>query len=457
MTLTISLIGCQNVGKSTIFNNLIKKKKSLVLKKYKGITRDRQKSFFLLNNYYINLIDTAGFFLNKKILKEKILFQINLSIQESDIVFFIISSIHGFNNLNYKISQKIRKLNKKVIVIINEFNKKIDDFLLIELYKFGFKKIYKISAINLNDINFLKKKLIKFIKKDSILKYNLENNQKKIKKFKNIIKISVIGRPNSGKSTLINRLIKDNSRLITSNISGTTQDTILVSTFDNNIKYNFFDTPGIRKKSKIKNFIEKEFIKKTLKTLKKVDITLLVIDATEKIISNQDLILSNLIFKNGCSMIVLVNKWDLLNKSEKIIFKKTFYFRFRFIKNIQCNFLSFLFKKKIRIMLLKLIKKMYLLTTKKFNSSFLTKVLKEAVNKQKPSICSYNKNRAKLKYAHSGGINPPIIVIHGNKLNDLSISYKKYLNNFFQSKLNIFGIPLLLQFKNSKNPFILNK
>ncbi|WP_343183545.1 ribosome biogenesis GTPase Der [Buchnera aphidicola] len=459
MNLTISLIGCENVGKSTIFNNLINKNKSLILKKSKGLTRDRQISFFNLNKKIINLIDTPGFFPSKKKFKNKIFFQINLAIEESDILLFVISTKNGLSNLNYEISKNIIKLNKKeIILIINKMNKIENNLLLNELYKFGFKTIYFLSAINLNDINLLKKKILKFINKNKFLKYkfNLNNTNKIFEKNKKIIKISVIGRPNSGKSTLINKLINDPKRLITSNISGTTRDTVLVSTIYNNIQYNFFDTLGIRKKSKIKNFIEKEFVKKTLNTLKKVNLSILVIDSSEKIISNQDLSLSNLIFKNKCSMIILVNKWDLLTKLEKNEFKKLFYFRFRFLKNIQCSFLSFIFKKNLRYFVLKLINKTFFLNYKNFNSSFLTNILQIAIKQQKPA-CSNNKNRAKLKYAHSGGINPPIIVIHGNKLNDLSLSYKKYLNNFFTSKLNIFGMPLFLQFKNSKNPFLFKK
>ncbi|NIH41050.1 MAG: ribosome biogenesis GTPase Der [Buchnera aphidicola (Periphyllus aceris)] len=455
MNLTISLIGCKNVGKSTLFNSLIKKKKSLVLKKYKkGLTRDRQKSFFLLDNKIINVIDTAGFCTPKNKFEKEIFLQIVLAIKESDIIFFIVNAKNGFTDLNQEICRFLKKKNKKIILIINKIDQIQNFDFLNEFYNFGIKEIYRISAINSKDINFLKKKIFQLIKKNKKLK--LKFNKKYFKKDRKKIKISIIGRPNSGKSTLINFLMQDQKRLITSNISGTTRDTVLVSTIYNDIEYEFFDTLGIRKKSKIKNIVERKFIIKSIKTLTKVDLSILVLDASEKIISNQDLVLSNLIFKNKCSMIILINKWDLLKKSEKIYFKKIFYFRFRFIKNIEYKFLSFLYTKNIRFIILKLIKKIYFSTTQKYNSSLLTKILHEAVNKQKPA-CSLKKNRAKLKYAHSGGINPPIIIIHGNKLNDLSNSYKKYLNNFFTSKLNIFGTPIFLEFKNSKNPFLKKK
>ncbi|NIH16806.1 MAG: ribosome biogenesis GTPase Der [Buchnera aphidicola (Periphyllus lyropictus)] len=454
MNLIISLIGCENVGKSTLFNNLIKKKQSLTSKKFKSITRDRQISTFVLDNFIIDIIDTAGFFNSNLDFRDKILFQNNLAIKNSDIIFFIVNAKIGLTYEDQEICNLLRRSKKKVILIINKFDSKSKNlFLIDDFYRLGFKKVFKISALNLNDIEIFKKKLIIYLKNIFKLKYYSKSKNLSLYSNNNIINISIIGKPNVGKSTLINKLANDKNRVITSKISGTTGDSVLVSVYYNNQKYNIFDTSGIRKKSKIKSSLEKIFIKKSISTIKKSNLSILVIDASEKIISKQNLILFNLINKIGRSVIFLVNKWDLLTKSEKSDFKKLFFFRFRFMKNLSVLFISFLFENNLRKLIFKLINKMYFLTKKRFNSAFLTKILKKAVLKQKPPFLG-NKSRSKLKFAHSGGINPPIIVIHGNKLNNLSRSYKKYLINFFSLELNLFGFPIFLEFKNSNNPYI---
>ncbi|MCW5197424.1 ribosome biogenesis GTPase Der [Buchnera aphidicola] len=456
MNFKIALIGNKNVGKSTIFNNLTKTKQSLVLKKYKNLSRDRQTGLFILKKKIIKLIDTASFFPSKKdILKKEIFIQNNLAISESDIIFFIVNAESGLTYSDLEISKKLRKYEKPVFLIINKIDQLKNLDYINDFYKLGFQEIFKISALSKKSLKKFKKNILFVFKNNQSLKNKLKLFQK-IFLLKNInftIKVSVIGKPNAGKSTLINRLIKKNDRIITSKISGTTRNTVLVSTIFKNIKYIFLDTAGIRRKSKINSDLENIFVKKSISAVKNSDLSILVIDVKEKIISNQDINLSNLIYKSRSSMIILLNKWDLLNKQDRIFFKKKFLFRFRFIKNIKFYYISAIFTKNIRNLILKSIKKIYFLQNKKHSSTFLTKILYKAVKNQKPlSRNSYI--RTKLKYAHSGGINPPIIIIHGNRVNNLSTSYKKYLNNFFKSSLNLFGIPLTLEFKNSRNPYV---
>ncbi|CAL4325080.1 GTPase Der [Buchnera aphidicola (Chaitophorus sp. 3695)] len=459
MTFKIALIGNQNVGKSTIFNYLTKTKQVLILKKYKNLNRDRQIGLFILENNVIKLIDTASFFPSEKdILRKEILIQNNLAISESDLIFFIVNAQSGLTYLDQEISKKLRKHKKSIILIINKIDQAKNFDYINSFYKLGFREIYKISALNKKSLDRLKKNVLLFLNNSVLLKkkFNISKKFSKIKNFNLIIKIAVIGKPNAGKSTLINRLINKNNRIITSKIPGTTRDTVLVSTIFKDIKFIFFDTAGIRRKSKIHDNLENIFVKKSIITLKNSDLSILVIDVTEKNISNQDIILSNLIYTFRSSMIILLNKWDLLNKKDQKLFKDNFLFRFRFLKNIKFYYISAIFTKNIQNLLLNSIKKIYLLQNKKYSSKFLTKILQQAIKNQKPvSKSSYI--RTKLKYAHSGGINPPIIIVHGNRVNNLSQSYKKYLNNFFQSSLNLFGIPLVLEFKNSKNPYTLKK
>lgn len=458
MIFKIALIGNKNVGKSTIFNYLTQTQQSLILKKYKNVTRDRQINSFLLKNYKIEIIDTASFFPSKKdILRREILTQNNLAISESDIIFFVVNAKIGLTYLDQEISKKLRKNKKIVILIINKIDQIKDLDYINDFYKLGFKNIFKISALNKKSLNIFKKNFLFFLEKDKNLnkKINISIKNSISKNINFTIKISVIGKPNAGKSTLINRLIKKKNRIITSKIPGTTRNTVLVSTVLNDIKYIFFDTAGIRRKSKIYDSLENIFIKKSIFTLKNSDFSILVIDAKENNVSKQDIVLLNLIYKFGLSVIILLNKWDLLNKKEQIIFKKNFLFRFRFIKNIKYFCISAIFTKNIRNLILISIKKIFFLKNKKNSSMFLTKILEKAIKCQKPISSKNNYIPVKLKYAHSGGINPPIIVIHGNRVQNLSQSYKKYLTNFFQSSLNLLGTPLILDFKNSYNPYAL--
>ncbi|CAL4325261.1 GTPase Der [Buchnera aphidicola (Chaitophorus populicola)] len=455
MILKIALIGNSNVGKSTIFNYLTKTKQSLILKKYSNLARDRQIGLFLLKKYTIKLIDTASFFpLKKDILRKEILIQNNLAIFESDIIFFIVNAEIGLTYLDQEISKKLRKSKKLIILIINKIDQIKNFDYINDFYKLGFREIYKISALNYKSLNIFKKDLLFFLKNNKFFKkkINMSEQDYSSKNYKSIIKIAIVGKPNAGKSTLINRLIKKNNRIITSNIPGTTRDTIVVSTVFDKIKYIFFDTAGIRRKSKIYNNLENIFVKKSIITLKNSNLSILVIDVTEKIISNQDIVLSNLIYNSGVPMIILLNKWDLLNTTDKFLFKKNFLFRFRFIKNLKFYYISAIFTKNIRNLILKSIKKIYFLKSQKNSSMLLTKILQKAIKNQKP-VSKNSYIRTKLKYAHSGGINPPIIVIHGNRVNNLCQTYKKYLNNFFKSALNLSGIPLILEFKNSLNPY----
>ncbi|CAL4325021.1 ribosome biogenesis GTPase Der [Buchnera aphidicola] len=456
MNFTVSLVGCENVGKSTIFNNLTKRK-SLVVKNIKGITRDRMIGSVKFNNFFFRLVDTPSFYSSNETLKKKILFQIDLAIKESNFIFFVVSAKNGITNRDKDILQKLRKKKKKIALIINKIDQVKDLDLIYDFYSLGLKKIYKISALNLKDILSFKRKIISFFKKKKFIKQ--EKNLREIsleKKSQEKIKVIIVGKPNVGKSTLINKLIQDDNRIITSDIPGTTGDVIYTSTYYRNKKYIFFDTAGIRRRAKINSFLEKKFVKKAIDQCKKIDVLIFVIDSTENHLSNQNLNLWNLILKFGFPIIILVNKWDLLTKKEKFFFKENIFFRFRFVRNIKFYFVSFLFKKNIRIFLLNLIKKIYFFSKKKISSSFLTKILYSALEEKKPQLLNC-KNKSKLKYANFGGNNPPIIFIHGNNLNNLSNSYKKYLINYFSLKLNLFGSFLRLEFKNSQNPFIKNK
>ncbi|WP_343126547.1 ribosome biogenesis GTPase Der [Buchnera aphidicola] len=460
----IALIGSPNVGKSSLFNILTNKKSMLVYKK-SGTTRDRNFGKFYFKNKKFFLIDTAGIelsFFKKKKKKNNLLNQINLqiikTIKEANLIIFMISSILPISSLNFLILNKIKREKKKIFLCINKIDKIKNFFIEKDFYQLGIKKIYAISLSHRLGLSIFLKDIFEYFysnkKKINIINSDSQKNNFYFLQKKNIlkIKICIIGKSNVGKSTLINTLINKKT-LITSSSFGTTRDIITVPFFYQNIKYIFMDTCGFKKKKK-QNFLEYVSRIKTFSILNKCDIILLLFDA--KIgITSQDLFLLNLIVKKGYICLIFINKWDFIPKNQKNIYKKNILDRLKFVSYYKIFFISAL--KKIGLnSFFNNIQKIYNYSKKKFTPLFLTNILQKAILKHPVHMGTLNK-RIRLKYAHLGGINPLTIIIHGTQTNFLKLSYQKYLKNFFQKKLLIFHSSIQIFFKNSFNPFFKKK
>ncbi|CAL4324576.1 ribosome biogenesis GTPase Der [Buchnera aphidicola] len=471
--LTISLIGRENVGKSMLFNRLTKSKKALV-SKIKGFTKDLNYGFFMFKNKKIILIDTAGikFSKFKFVTHSKIFLNTKKAIQQSQLIFFVVDGKVGLTFEDKEIAKYLKKISKKnVFLIIN----KIDNFkkkykFFHNFYEIGFKKIFFVSSAHGHGIkqtiekiffyyflkNFKKdKKKFLCLKKKNVSTSNDFLKSKKIKEFKynfpKIFKIICIGQPNAGKSTLINNILQE-KKLLTSKKPGTTRDNIWNSKKYKNENFIFIDTAGIKKK---KNVIDKITFFSIKKIINFTNVALLIIDASKKLISRQDLKLSSFILKNKISIIIIVNKWDILSKKEKKIFKKEIKIKFKFLCFLKIFYLSALLNKDIKKLLnsIYLIKKFY---KKKIKSSTLNKILKNALLKYPINNLVFKK-KIKLKYIHLGGLNPIKIIIHGTRIKYLTQEYKKYLLNFFKKFFKISGNSLVLYFKESFNPYKNNK
>ncbi|WP_348769438.1 ribosome biogenesis GTPase Der [Buchnera aphidicola] len=449
----IALIGRTNVGKSTFFNILTKKRNALV-SSFSGLTRDRNYGLcYLEKNKKFILTDTSGFDFELKKIQKQAHKQTLMAMNEADLILFMVNAREGLLPEEYEILKTIKKHEKDFFLIINKVDGIKKNEKLNEFYSLGIKNNIKISASHNQGINnFINEYLIPWIE-SKFQKIKLKKTIDKQEEIKNIpIKIACIGKPNVGKSTLINSLVMQN-RIITSNTPGTTLDAISVPIKYNNKNYILIDTSGTSKKKRKKNKIEQISVIKTLETIEKTDITLLIIDAKDeqKKICNQNLLLINKIKNFGKPLIIIINKWDLLNVIEKIKFKKLINYQLKNYFFAKIHFISALKSQKI-FEIFKLIKHVHQSTKKQINTSKLMKIMKEAIQKHQPPII--NKRRIKLKYVHLGSSIPIKIIIHGNQTKYLPITYTRYLENFFYESLQIEGIPIEIKFKDTINPYI---
>ncbi|QJC36760.1 ribosome biogenesis GTPase Der [Enterobacteriaceae endosymbiont of Donacia vulgaris] len=442
----ITILGDNNVGKSSLYNILIKKNDSLV-NKIPNFTIDTKYSNAKIKNLKFICIDTVSYNkFNEKnsLIKEQIL----LLIKKSSLILLIIKG-DKLNFIDYKIIDSIRKCGKKVIIILNIKKKR---FLDTEFYSLGIN-FYQIDITDNNDIIKLKKILFSYINKISINK--LDKNQlyskfcikdKNKNKNKNNIKLAIIGMPNVGKSTLINKFIKE-KRVIISDIPGTTRESIAISLNKFNKNITIIDTAGIKKKNKIKNQIEKISILESYKIIKKSNIILYVINGEKKIFCNQDINTINYIISQKKSIILIINKIDLIKVKDINLIKKLIKIKFKFfpIISISAKFTINLTN------IYKIIYKIYNISIKIYNTSKLMKILNLATKLVLPPI--YNGRRIRLKYIHQINNTPLIFKIHGNQLTKLNNNYKRYLLNFFYKKLQCIGNVINFKFQENKNPY----
>ena len=436
MSSVIAIVGRPNVGKSTLFN-ILTGSKSAIVADSSGLTRDRQ--YGNVKNSSLVLIDTGGISLEESDMSEAIKSQTENAIQESDHIFFIVDAIDGLLPLDEVIADLLRKQNKRITLIINKVdNNKIDSYSN-EFDKLGFSESLKVSSAH--NIGFSELKTILNELEDSD-----EINESF--SFTETLKISIIGRPNAGKSTLVNQLLGED-RVLVSPISGTTRDSIEVPYKSNSNEITLIDTAGMRRKRSIKDETEKFSVSKSVEAIKKANVVILLIDSSENIV-DQDIHLLGLTLTIGRPVVIAANKLDILDKEKKIVLENNINRKIRFAQYLKPHFISA--KKGTGVKkLLRKAEEAYNTSIKELDTSALNKILKDAVFNQQPSMSG--RFRPKLRYVHAGGKNPPKIVIHGNNLKELKDSYTKYLENFFREKLNLGETPLSIRYKEQSNPF----
>lgn len=466
----IVLVGEKHVGKSTLFNRLTGTNAAVVSNTSFGCTRDRQYGYIKNSKYRSIIIDTGGFDrLSNTEIQNCINNQVILALKEAHVIFFVVNGLHKVSSTDYFMLDFLRKFKIEVFLVVNKvdniciYNEK---YMVYDYYVLGVKSVFVISAMHGYGIDNLLKKMFSYIAKKTYI-YNAHNifdaNQKNngyeylnnlsLCKNSNIIKLAIIGRPNSGKSTFINFLLKKN-RMITSSIPGTTRDSIYIPTTYNNRNYILIDTAGVRKKKNINNIIERDSVDKTLSILKYACVTLFMIDIVEGIV-DQDLVLLRLIKHNSKALIVVINKWDtsVIMNMRKDVVESIFRTKVRFLDFVKVHFISSLYGNGIKL-LFKSIVEIYNLSHKTFSTSQLNRIMYESVAKNPPPLISGTRIVPKPKYVHIGSYNPILVVIHGTQVTQLSDEYKRYLKKCFYKALCITGICMHIVFKDTMNPFV---
>ena len=434
MSTTVALVGRTNVGKSSLFNKLAKSKSALVSEQ-EGLTRDIKSTSIHLGGKSINLVDTGGFFTSKDDdFEEMILSKAYEAIEYAEVILFVVDKKFGISPFDKEIASFIRKSNKEVIMVINKIDVKTSEGTAI-FEQLGFREKAEVSAEHNLGIDQLKTLLFSKVKEEENL---FENN---------IPKICILGKPNVGKSSTINS-ISNEKKMIVSNVPGTTIDSIDSKITYKNKEYIFIDTAGIRKKSKTTSKEEKFSVIKSLESNKIADLSVIMLDASNFLL-DQDRKLIEKAKENGRAIIIAVNKMDLLDKTSLNEIEKNLNNDSMF-NGLPVCFISAKDRHGIRH-LFDNIYRVLENADKKISTNKLNNILRKALETK--SIPFKGKFKPKIRFVHQGGKNPHIVTLHGNSLEKLEGSYKRFLNNFYQKQLGLMGITLKLKFITSKNPY----
>jgi GTP-binding protein len=438
----IALVGRPNVGKSTLFNRLTNSRDALVCDA-PGLTRDRKYGRGQFEECPFIVIDTGGLSSFDSGVDLLMAEQSWAGVAEADCVMFLVDGRAELTPEDEFIANRLRKLKKEIILVVNKTDGIDESVALSDFYSLGFDKTYPIAASHGRGVGKLLSNVLAAFKEEAAPDLAEDEGEAGIK-------LAVIGRPNVGKSTLINRIIGE-SRLVTMDLPGTTRDSISVP-FETRggDRFTLIDTAGIRRKGKVNETIEKFSIVKALQSLNDANVGVLVIDAAEGL-TDQDLHLLGFVIDAGKAAIIAVNKWDGLSESQKEQVRESLNRRLAFADFIPVLNISALHGTNVGYVLPK-VKKVYECSLKRISTSELNKAFKELVDKHPPPLSS-SKRRIKLRYAHMGGHNPPLIIIHGNQTSALPESYKRYLTKAFRAIFAFEGTPIRLQFKDSDNPY----
>ena len=423
---TICLVGRPNTGKSTLFNRIVGRKVAII-EDAPGVTRDRIYSQASFNDIPFYLIDTGGIDLSDGDFNEEIRMQVEIGIEEADSIIFVVDAKDGLTNSDLLIRDMLKKQDKKVFVAINKIDNKAGADNLYEFYSLGFDEYIGISAEHGSGVNELLKKVTDGYEPG----YEDEDNN---------IKISCIGRPNVGKSSLVNAL------LIVSNVAGTTRDAIDTKFVYNKEEYTLIDTAGLRKKGKIFEAVEKYSLLRSMKAIDRSDVCLLVLDATTGIVEH-DKHIAGYALEAGKPVVIVVNKWDTIEDKDEGMkeWKKSIKSNFQFMDFAKIVFLSAQTKKRIHTLMPEVLIS-YNNSIKEVKTNIINDVIRDAFIETPPA--SFKGKKLKVYFSHQSGTKPPRFDIEVNSKQLVHFSYYRYLENKIRANIDFSGTPIIIQFKN---------
>lgn len=437
----IALVGRPNVGKSTLFNRLTRSRDALVAD-MPGLTRDRHYGEGRVGDRPFLVIDTGGF---EPVVKEGIMHQMALqtkqAVAEADVVVFIVDGRQGMTPHDKTITEFLRRSGRSVMLVVNKTEGMKYSAVAADFYELGLGDPRVISSAHGDGVRDMLDDALDMAQMppvDDELDESVDRG----------IKIAIVGRPNVGKSTLVNALLGE-ERVIAFDMPGTTRDSIEIPFERDGRHYTLIDTAGIRRRGKVFEAIEKFSVVKTLQSISEANVVILLLDAQQDI-AEQDAHIAGFVLETGRALVVAVNKWDGLQSDRRNLIKSDLERKLHFLSFAKTHFISALKTTGIGP-LMKSVNAAYAAATANLATPKLTRALQEAVEHQQPP--RKGAVRPKLRYAHQGGQNPPIIVIHGNALDAISDAYKRYLEKHFRDTFSLVGTPLRIEFRSGKNPF----
>ncbi len=436
----IALVGRPNVGKSTLFNRLTKSRDAIVAD-FAGLTRDRHYGDGHLGEREFIVIDTGGFEPTAESgIVQEMARQTRQAVAEADAVIFVVDVRGGLSAQDHDIARYLRTTGKKVLLAANKAEGMTDSPLLGEFYELGLGEPHPISAAHGQGMRSLTEAALADFPFDEGEETEVDPDAP--------IRLAVAGRPNVGKSTLINTWLGE-ERLVAFDLPGTTRDAIHVPFERQGQRFELIDTAGLRRKGKVFEAIEKFSVVKTLQAIADANVVLLLLDATQGV-TDQDAHIAGYILDSGRAVVLAVNKWDAVDDYQKQTLQRSIEQRLAFLKFAPLLHISA--KKRQGLgPVWKAIADAHASATRKLPTPVLTRLLHEAVERQAPKRAGMF--RPKLRYAHQGGMNPPIIVIHGNSLEHVTDTYKRYLEGRFRAHFKLVGTPLRIEMRSSRNPF----
>ncbi|WP_263260642.1 ribosome biogenesis GTPase Der [Pseudomonas sp. RIT-PI-S] len=453
MVPVIALVGRPNVGKSTMFNRLTKSRDAIV-GDLSGLTRDRQYGEAVWQGRSYIVIDTGGITGDEAGMDEKMAEQSLLAIEEADLVLFMVDARAGFTAADQMIAEHLRKRNKRSLLVANKVDNIDPEMARAEFAPLGMGNAIPVAASQGRGMNALLETALSEYPRDPSEEEFVEvaEGEEAVRvpgpSEKDGVKIAIIGRPNVGKSTLVNRMLGE-ERVITYDEPGTTRDSIYIPFERDGDKYTLIDTAGVRKRGKIHEEVEKFSVVKTLQAIKDANVVIFVMDAREGVVDH-DLNLLGFALETGRAIVIALNKWDGMEPGEREYVKTELQRRLFFVDFADIHFISALHGTGVGH-LYGSVQAAFKSAITRWPTSRLTQILEDAISDHQPPMV--NGRRIKLRYAHLGGANPPLIVIHGNQVEKVPRSYTRFLENTYRRVLKLVGTPIRIEYKGGENPY----